>query len=276
MADADDSDGGQDERPRIDHGAQCRKVSGVAVRVLLDLLRELAVDGKVALADAERVAEAVLGSEGPIATVYRNTGLGCEAAFSRVAIERQRHDALGRLIAEPLEPLLDVPTGIERRRLGQLFLAIRMMLGEEEYEALRVRAAEMAKRHREAGMVDWPAFHGDPEAALVREHVLVGIARSFKRFDARRDWFLVVLNATPSAVSLGSTAFTPLPPEERAKLAFTEGHMARVLDALFAALRIDTFDSTRLREFSKRWNMAPEKMLNPFFLELARLAMQAK
>jgi hypothetical protein len=266
----------ESDAPVVESGLACRKVSGVAIRALLDLVGELAVDGKVDLFDISRVAEAILGGSGPLSSVYHRTEQGCEAAFNRAAIERQRRDPFGRLIAEHVVGLLDSPPGIERRRLGQLFTAIRLMVGEEEHEELRARAILLAKTHRSGGIVDWEAFHADSDAKEIIEHVLVGICRSFKRFDARRDWFLVVLNASPSAVSLGSTSFTPLRPDERAKLAFTEGHMARLFDGLFATMRTDTFDSTRLRGFSKRWNATPDKVFGAFFLELARLHMQAK
>lgn len=269
----DDEDG---DPSVVEPGLPCRKVTGVAVRALLDLVGELAVDGKVAMADIHRVADAILGGSGPLGAVYARAEQGCEAVFNRAAIERQRRDPFGRLIAQSVVGLLDQPPGIERRRLGQLFVAIRLMVGEEEHEELRARAVLLAKKHRVGGIVEWDAFHVAPEAALILEHVLVSICRSFKRFDARRDWFLVVLNASPSAVSLGSTSFTPLRPDERAKLAFTEGHMARLFEGLFATMRPDTFDSTRLRGFSKRWNATPDKVFGPFFLEVARLHMQAR
>lgn len=271
VPDHEDSDS-----PVGEPGLPCRKVSGIAIRALLDLVGELAVDGKVAMVDISRVADAILGGSGPLGTVYNRTEQGCEATFNRAAIERQRRDPFGRLIAEHVVGLLDSPPGIERRRLGQLFTAIRLMIGEEEHEELRARATLLAKKHRVGGIVDWDAFHTDAEVGVILEHVLVGICRSFKRFDPRRDWFLVVLNASPSAVSLGSTSFAPLRPDERAKLAFTEGHMARLFEGLFASMRADTFDSTRLRGFSKRWNATPDKVFGPFFLDVARLHMQAK
>jgi hypothetical protein len=175
---------------------------------------------------------------------------------------------------EPFAHLLDVPDGIERKRLGQFITAVRMMIGEEIYEDLRNKSAALALAHRgEDGMVNWAAFHHDPEAVLILEQVQVHMVRSFHRFDGRRDWFLVVLNASPTAVSIGSHAFVPLKPEDRAKLAFTQRHMAHVFDALFANVRRETFVGDRSRAFSRRWNGTPDKIFGNFFVELAHLHM---
>ncbi|OAN48654.1 hypothetical protein [Magnetospirillum moscoviense] len=258
--------------PEAPEGQHCRHVSGVAVRALLDLVREIAIDGQVAVADVERIAQAILGAGGPLATIYYQQTRTCEDVFNRIAIERQRRDPLGRMVVHPIAALLDTPAGIERKRLPQFLSAVRMMIGEEAHEQLRQRAKALAAAHRgDDGMVAWDALHEAPEAGLILEQVLVLISKSFTRFDARRDWFLVVLNANPSAVSTGSTSFVALKAEERAKFAFTEGHMGRVFDALYASLKLDTFASDRIRAFSRRWNLAPDKLLGPFFVEIARL-----
>lgn len=258
--------------PEAPEGQHCRHVSGIAVRALLDLVREIAVDGNVAVADVERIAQAILSAGGPLATIYYQQTRTCEDIFNRIAIERQRRDPLGRMIVHPIAHLLDTPTGIERRRLPQFLSAMRMMVGEEAHEQLRARAKALATAHRGPdGMVAWDTLHEDPEAGLILEHVLVLVAKSFTRFDARRDWFLVVLNANPSAVSTGSTSFVTLKAEDRAQFAFTEAHMGRLFDALYAGLKLDTFTSDRIRAFSRRWNLAPEKLLGQFLVEVARL-----
>ena len=258
--------------PETPSGQHCRHVSGVAVRALLDLARELAVNGKVAVTDIERIAHAILSAGGPLSTVYYQQTRTCEDVFNRISIERQRRDPLGRMVVHPIAHLLDTPTGIERKRLPQFLAAVRMMIGEEVHEQLRARALVLATSHRGVdGMVNWDVLHDDPEAAQILEAVQVGIAKSFIRFDARRDWFLVVLNANPSAVSLGSTTFVALKPEERAHFAFTQAHMGNLFDAFFANVKLDTFASDRIRAFTRRWNQAPDKMFGTFFVEVARL-----
>jgi len=253
-------------------GKRCRQVAESVLQVLEKLVDEIAVDGRIAARDLHRIIEAIQQAGGPLPTAYAEAQQHCSVAFHRASIEGMRRHHLNRLITEPFAALLDCPEGIERTRLGQFFLAVRMMIGEEEREALSARAEALAEKHRGGdGIVDWVAFHADSEAQSILESVLVGIANSFRHNAARQDWFLVVLNANPSAVSVGSQAFTPLKPDERAKLAFTERHMARIFNLLFASVRKDTFTGDRLRRFSKQWNVAPDKLFGPLFVEVARL-----
>lgn len=260
-----------DNVPENVQGKRCKQIAETVLRVLLGLADEITVDGRIVAKDLHRIAEAIQKADGPLPAIYAEAQQQCGIAFQRASIEGLRRYHLNRLITQPFAALLDKPEGIERNRLGQLFLAIRMMIGEEEHEGLRVRAEALAELHRGAdGIVDWIMFHADPEADLILESVLVGIANSFRRNDARRDWFLVVLNASPSAVSIGSTAFTPLKPEDRARFAFTEAHMAHVFAALFASVRRETFFGERLRVFGKRWNVAPDKLFGPLFVDIAR------
>ena len=253
-------------------GGNCREISGKAIEALLRLVDEIAVDGKVDLAAVHKIAQAILSAEGPLSEAYAAREQKCAFAFHRAAIECQRKDILGRLIMQPIETLLDQPEGMERKRAGQFLTAVRMMVGEEEHEVLRTEAAELAEGHRGPdGIIDWDAFYDDPPARSIQERVLVALAHSFRRFDPRKDWFLVVMNANPSAVSVASNAFVPVKPEERAQFAFTEAHMANIFDALFAQVRPDTFTGDRLRAFSRRWNAAPEKLFGALFLEIARM-----
>lgn len=253
-------------------GAHCREISGTAIQALLRLVDEIAIDGKVSTRDIHKIAKVILAAEGPVAAAYVRREQKCTFAFHRAVIECQRADILGRLVVFPLEEWLDQPQGLERKRIAQFLLAVRMMVGEEDHESLRQKAAQLADAHRGSdGFVDWDTFYADPAGTLIIEHVQVALAKSFKRFEPRCDWFLVVMNANPSSVSLSSNAFVQIKPEDRAQFGFTEIHMANVFDALFASVRTEAFTSDRLRVFARRWALSPEKMFGPLFLEIARL-----
>jgi hypothetical protein len=253
-------------------GSNCREISGKAIQALLSLIDEIAVDGKVDQMAVHKIAQAILAAEGPLAAAYAHREQKCAFAFHRTAIECQRVDILGRLIIRPIEELLDQPDGLERQRVGQLLTTIRMLVGEEDHEVLRADASTLGDAHRGAdGFVDWDEFYADAEGGLILERVLVALAHSFRRFDPRRDWFLTVMNANPAAVSVASNAFVPLKPEDRAKFAFTEAHMATLFDVLFDSVKPNRFTGDRLRAFSRRWNAVPEKLFGPLFLEIARM-----
>ena len=257
-------------------GQRCRNVATVAIRALLDLIEEGAENGQVSLEAVRRIGQAVMSARGPLSSVYAKTQSSCQATFELHALERKRTDFLGRIVTQPFADLLDDHTsGVERKHLAQLFAAVRMMVGEEVYEDLRNRAACAAESHRTPeGPVDWEAFYADPEARAVQEQVLVTMGRSFRRFEPRKDWFLIVMNSNPSTVSLGSSVFVAKKAEDKAVREFTEVNMCKLFRALFASVRPDAFDDVHRRAFTERWGSDPEKIFGVMFVELQALCQQ--
>ncbi len=254
-------------------GSRCRRTSGLVVRAFIGLLDEAAVDGRVEMADVRRVGAALMSAEGPLAAVYAQAEANCEKIFAAVATERHRGDRLGRLLVSTFSPLLDDPAaGLERKHLGQFFAAVRMIVGEQTYDELKARCFSIAEAHRTPdGLVDWKGFYRNPESRVVLERVLVTVARSFRRFDPRKDWFLILMNQSPTSTSLGSSAFVPKKRDDKSPGAFTEGHMCRLFKALFADMRPDSFDKLRRDAFIERWGVTPEDIFGPLFVELLRL-----
>ncbi|MGE5505495.1 MAG: hypothetical protein ACM31L_13825 [Actinomycetota bacterium] len=257
-------------------GRRCRSTAAVAVRAFLELLEESAVDGQVAVDAARRIAEAIIGAGGPLSTFYSASERACDHQFDLQRIERKRTDHFGRVIAQPFAHLFDQPgAGIERKHLPQFFAAVRMMVGEEVHEEMKARASVLAEGHRTPdNMVDWEAFYDDPLTQGLLEQVLVTIGRSFRRFEPRKDWFLIVMNSNPQAISLASNAFIPKKTEDKAVREFTEVNLCRMFRALFASVHPDTFDKDRRKAFFERWGSDPDKVFGQLFVELQRLCQQ--
>lgn len=252
----------------------CRHATGIAIRAFLDLLSDAAQDGKVGMDTARRIGAAILSAEGPLSEFYYHTQAACEAGFALHQAETKRVDALGRLVTQSFARHLDVPgTGLERRHLPQFFAALRLILGEETHEELKAAALDIAERHHEGGggLIAWEQFYADPEAQAVLERVQVTIARSFRRFDPRKDWFLIVMNSNPNSVSLGSSVFVPKRPEDKAGT-FGEAQMCRLFTGFFASMRPDRFDSARKAAFTETWGQPPEKIFGPLFVEVTAMA----
>jgi hypothetical protein len=254
-------------------GKRCRGVAGVAVRALIDLLDESATDGAVTMDVVRRIANAVLSARGPLSDYYANWETGCESAFTLRRIERQRTDFIGRIVTQPFALLLDDrDAGIERKHLPQFFAAIRMIVGDEPYDGLRTRANEAAERHRTPeGAVAWEDFYRDFDVLQVFETIAVAVARSFRRFEPRKDWFLIIMNSSPSSVSTASNAFIPKRTEDKVTREFCEVQMARMFSALFSEFRLETFTPERKAVFMERWGSEPEKIFGPLFVSLLSL-----
>lgn len=270
--------GASDAHAKSPAGTHCRQTAGVALRAFLDLIEETAVDGKISVEAARRVAEAIMAANGPIATVYSHAEIACEDAFTTRRIESQRRDRLGWLITQNFAHLLDDPqSGIGRKNLAQFFAAIRMILGDEMHETMRARCAVLAELYRTPeGIVDWDRFYVDAEADLLREQVLVAIARSFRRFEPRVDWFLIVMNCNATAVSLGSGAFIPRKPDEKIIQDFSIRSFCHLFQALFEPVRPESFDVAGRAAFAARWGSPPEKIFGPLLVELQGLCRQGK
>jgi hypothetical protein len=260
--------------PRDAGGKRCRSVAAVAVLALTDILEESAVDGLVSMDDVRRVAKAVLAARGPLGEHYTMWEDGCDSAFSLRRIEQQRNDFMGRIITRPFSDCFDDKnSGIERKHLPQFFAAVHMIIGDEPFGALRERANKAAERHRtEDGLVNWPDFYADEQVRAILEEVLVTMARSFRRFEPRKDWFLIIMNSSPSCVSTASNAFIPKRPEDKVLREFSEAHMVRLFQALFASCRPDTFTTERKVAFMEKWGSEPEKVFGQLFVNLAELA----
>ncbi|MBC7952393.1 MAG: hypothetical protein H7Z12_11325 [Rhodospirillaceae bacterium] len=255
-------------------GVHCRSMAVQTLKAFLAALERHATGGMISLDNARRAAAALIGGDPTMATAFARSEAHCEASFALANVERQRHDHLARLVTRPFAHLLDDPAvGLERRHLGQLFAAMRMMLGDEIHVELKGRAAIIADEHRGPdGLVDWDAFYGDDRSRELLETVLVTMAKSFRRFEPRKDWFLIMMNSTPSSVSVGSNAFVPLKPEDRVKGQFTEGHLARLFDAMFEPMRPNHFDAASRAAFAQRFGATPEALFGPFFVEIRAMS----
>ncbi len=258
-------------------GKRCRGVAGIAIRALIDLLDESATDGAVTMDVVRRVASAVLSARGPLSEYYANWEAGCDSAFALRRIEQQRTDFIGRIITQPFAALLDDrAAGLERKHLSQFFAAVRMIVGDEPFDGLRTRANEAAERHRTPeGMVAWDDFYRDFDVMQIFEQIAVAMARSFRRFEPRKDWFLIIMNSSPSSISTSSNAFIPKKAEDKVTREFSEAHMVRMFQALFSEFRLETFTPERKAVFMERWGSEPEKVFGPLFVSLLAMAQQA-
>lgn len=122
-------------------------------------------------------------------------------------LEQKRGNAFGRLMIHPLSESLDDGT-LDRAILPNVFSFIHLVLGDDG-EKYAGECLEIVNDLREAmdGDFGWDAFYSNRQAKLIQWHTLVRIAASFHRWDLRKDWFVKLMQYTPTTVSLGSSAF---------------------------------------------------------------------
>lgn len=183
-------------------------------------------------------------------------------------IEHKRTNAFGRLIIHQLGDLLDHGT-LDRALLPNIFSFLHLVLGDDA-QTYGDRCAEiLADVKTDLGEdFSWDAFYGDPAAKLVLWHTLTRIAVSFKRWDLRKDWFIKLMQYTPTTVSLGQSAFVvrELDHAEEPRV-FGNREFCAFFTALFAPLtHIEPADEAL---FKKEFGTDPHHLIGPFLVHLA-------
>ncbi len=115
----------------------------------------------------------------------------------------------------------------------------------------------------------WDAFYGDPAAKRILWRALVRIAASFKRWEVRRDWFIKLMQYTPTTVSMGQNAFVVKtgehePAEPRV---FTNHEFCQFFQAQFSPLTEMSADD--LTAFRREFGADPHHLIGDFLLHLA-------
>jgi hypothetical protein len=184
-------------------------------------------------------------------------------------LEQKRQNAFGRLMVHPLSELL--AKGIlDRDILPNVFSFFHLVLGDDA-EAYGERCQEIVRELRDetAGEFSWDGFYTDPRAKVVMWHTLTRIATSFKRWDVRKDWFMKLMQYTPSTVSLGQSAFVVREhthDNHDEPHVFTNHHFCAFFQALFTPLTdMDKADEQRFRE---EFGTDPHHLIGQFLIHL--------
>lgn len=257
-----------------DPGARCRSTAGIVVRAFAGLLEEQAVGGQVSVDTIRRTCQAVGGAGDLLDDLYAGAERTCQDLFVLRQVDAQRVNYVGRIVTKTFAHVLDDrSSGITRSHLGRFFAALRMILGEEVYDEIQGRCAAIAAEASSGngGVTRWEAFYRHPETLLIRERILVSVARIFRRFEARMDWLLIVMNSSPGSRSLGGGAFVAAKPGKRCTDDFDAAKFLKVFQALFAPCDLQDWDEGMRKAFQARWQVTPEAVFGPLLAELAQL-----
>lgn len=186
-------------------------------------------------------------------------------------VARKRQNAFGRLMVHQLSDLFDQEV-LSRDFLTNIFSFFHLVLGDDA-DAYGERCQEIVRDLREAREelgedFSWDDFYGDPRAELILWHTLTRIAASFKRWDLRKDWFIKLMQYTPSTVSLGPSAFVVREHDhsEEPKV-FGNHEFCAFFQALFHPLT--DMDKAAEERFRKEFGTDPHHLIGPFLVHLA-------
>lgn len=190
-------------------------------------------------------------------------------AAQQEAVRQKREDPFQRLVTHPMTEAFEAGE-LSREILPNYFSFLHLVLGDTR-DTLTARCVTILRQLKEKEGLNftWDLFYEDPRAKEVLWSVLVRVAESFRRFDARRDWFIALMQNRPQAISLGPNAFKPKPPSEESH-PFGLREFAIMFNCLFQPLRKPTVAEAVL--FERVCGARPEKLLGPIFAQLEAAA----
>ncbi|SVC98334.1 uncharacterized protein METZ01_LOCUS351188, partial [marine metagenome] len=111
-------------------------------------------------------------------------------------------DSFSRILVERFEKLLYEPDGrslkqgaLPRKFIPGFLEAVRLLLGVEHYDELRVTCSKMVetKQNSRADLTTsefWKDLYESPEARLISADVYCRVGAHFANFDRRKGWFI--------------------------------------------------------------------------------------
>jgi hypothetical protein len=219
-------------------------------------------------AELRRVAEA-LKTSSDFDTTYEKAFTELQQQALAYALsqthEVQRVELFHRVMTRPLNPLLD-SGGLNREALPNFFNFLRLVLGEE-VDAFQQRCVEAHEELKAKAGDDftWEMLYADDRAKLVLYTVLMRIAATFKRFEARRDWFIGLMQYSPTSIGIASNVFVPNPNHDK-NWTFGEPEFKQMFKYLMAPVRDMSAADKAL--FTKNLGVTLDDAFGPLFRDL--------
>ena len=153
-----------------------------------------------------------------------------------------------------------------------MFSFFHLVLGDDEGH-LREECRTILERIRngDSAQFRWDDYYKDRQARQVYWQVLIRIAVLFKRWDLRKDWFLKLMQYSPTTNSLGSMAFQLRDVGDHDALApavFGEGEFKRLFHALFDGFARLT--PIELAEFQKEYGAEASNQIEAVLNKLSQ------
>jgi hypothetical protein len=180
-------------------------------------------------------------------------------------LRQRRADPFQRLLAHPFTDLFSEGL-LSRDVLFNYYSFLHLVLGDTR-ESLSERCEAIVAELKEPDPLafSWDDLYDDERAKLVLWTVLTRINETFRRFDARRDWFIGLMEHRPQAISLGSNAFLPRHPNDEAR-SFGVNEFNLMFGALFGPLR--HLSGPDLLAFERNFGSAPQRLFGSLLREL--------
>ena len=255
-------------------GDKVRLTCNVAFNAFVAIAMEMAEGEWISVRNLKKVAQAVMSAGGPLEQLYQKEAEDWAVYYEQQKILSNRSDSFGRLVVHTFAPLFDDhETLVTRKILPRFFSALHLILGDTLLFECKEKCTTIADRIRQdkGDKFVWADLYDDKEAITVLDTVLVSVARSFRRFDVRKEWFFKVMNHEQSSVSLSSNAFIPIKRDNTIAESFSERQFLNLFRALFSFVETTKMVDERRNRFIKHFHEKPEDVFGSLFIALTRL-----
>ena len=198
----------------------------MAVDIFLALAADRSSEGQVSLAELKALAETLKSGTDETQAFCHSTHNRCIKQIHLDLLTPPRTNAFGRALVAPVEQLMRRDQArLSQRQLPNYFGLFQSVLGRSQWERFHDRAAElMQEGMREQGEAfSWRHFSKLAEIIDMRLRALVELAKSFDRFENRKEWFIAVMEGDPDGEENKNSA-----------LQFTSEQFYDVMEALYA------------------------------------------
>jgi len=245
---------------------QIRETANTLLDAFITAVEQAFGNAKPSVDELRKVAAALKQSP-DLDIVYEKAYGDLQSGVLSQAKEAQRVEVFHRLMAHPLDALLD-SGDLNREALPNFFNFLRLVLGEE-VDALQEQCVAIHDELKEAAGegFTWESFYADPRAKEVLYRVLARIAETFKRFETRRDWFIGVMQYNPASIGLSSTAFVPNKNRDTSYI-FGVDEFTRMFRHLFAPVK--NADEAERALIESALGVAPDQVFGPLLQQLDR------
>jgi hypothetical protein len=241
-------------------------MSNAVLTLLIERATKQANGGSISVENLKAIVDDMRSGLVPI---YTQTERICTNDL-KAAIANKRHDLVGRIVVQTFEDILDKPNCPSRKHIRAFINALKMIVGEANYATFQTQA-ETALSSLEGSVDPWKDFYRHPAVLEIREKIQIIFAKTFQRFEARKNWFIIVMNNNPTSISISSTVFAVQQESDtHEKYDFSEAHFGKILKAIFSNVSLNKITPEYEQAFKARWGKLPQEVFKPILVELSR------
>ena len=186
--------------------AQGQALAETVVGAMVDRMAALAQSkgGTLTIADIQNMGTEFQQQTSALSTVFEQTLTQTARAASGQSWDQVRKAPFDRIIVKTFShmfadgtQLRDQKKGLSRRMLPGFFMALNMMLGEENVRALQDKCRDILDTLRQTkdGDFQWDYFYENTEARALVVDAMITMALHFENLGRREAWFLDLVNS---------------------------------------------------------------------------------